>query len=64
MVKELTGSYVPLGGPVGQLVRARIEYHPHGRDRDAVEIDFTPPWPRISMVEEPLESKGYYDCYY
>merc|ERR1719188_2069285 len=34
----------------------KIQYHPEGPDSDAVEIDFTPPWPRISMVEE-IEKK-------
>ena len=57
MVKELTGSYVPLGGVVFVDFGVRIEYHPHGRGRDAVEIDFTPPWPRIPMVEEPFGSR-------
>ena len=33
------------------------EYHPNGPDGAPVTIDFTPPWPRISMVEE-IEKKG------
>ena len=44
MVLNIKGSY-------------KIEYHPEGPDGPAVEIDFTPPWPRISMVEE-IEKKG------
>ena len=44
MVLNIKGSY-------------KIEYHPTGPDGPAVEIDFTPPWPRISMVEE-IEKKG------
>ncbi|CAK9100990.1 unnamed protein product [Durusdinium trenchii] len=45
MVLDLTGGYV-------------IQYHPHGPDKDAVEIDFTPPWPRVSMVEEIEKQTG------
>eukprot|EP00434_Breviolum_minutum_P036789 symbB.v1.2.032612.t1/scaffold3934.1/size47971/2 len=45
MVLELTGSYL-------------IDYHPNGPDKDAVSIDFTPPWPRISMVEEIEKHTG------
>lgn len=45
MVLELTGGYV-------------IEYHPNGPEKDAVSIDFTPPWPRISMVEEIEKHTG------
>ncbi|XP_075571623.1 lysine--tRNA ligase isoform X3 [Pelecanus crispus] len=37
MVKHLTGSY-------------KIAYHPDGQDGQAYEIDFTPPFRRISMV--------------
>lgn len=44
MVLNIKGSY-------------KIEYHPNGPDGPPVEIDFTPPWPRISMVEE-IEKKG------
>ncbi|KAM9625067.1 lysine--tRNA ligase isoform 4-T4 [Morphnus guianensis] len=37
MVKHITGSY-------------KITYHPDGQDGQAYEIDFTPPFQRISMV--------------
>ncbi len=37
MVLELKGSY-------------KIQYHPEGPEKPAIEIDFTPPWRRISMV--------------
>jgi len=30
----------------------KFSYHPHGPDGEEVELDFTPPWPRVSMVEE------------
>ncbi|GAB4850813.1 hypothetical protein Ancab_030113 [Ancistrocladus abbreviatus] len=39
MVKELTGGYV-------------IKYHANGLDKDPIEIDFTPPFRRIDMIEE------------
>mmetsp|Transcript_11436 Transcript_11436/g.25206 ORF Transcript_11436/g.25206 Transcript_11436/m.25206 type:complete len:556 (+) Transcript_11436:97-1764(+) len=39
MVLNIKGSY-------------KIQYHPDGPEGEPVEIDFTPPWPRISMVEE------------
>ncbi|CAJ1335833.1 unnamed protein product [Effrenium voratum] len=39
MVLQLTGDYT-------------IQYHPQGPEKAAVEIDFKPPWPRISMVDE------------
>ncbi|XP_009611651.1 lysine--tRNA ligase, cytoplasmic-like [Nicotiana tomentosiformis] len=39
MVKELTGSYI-------------IKYHAKGLESDPVEIDLTPPFRRIDMVEE------------
>lgn len=39
MVKNITGSY-------------KIMYHPDGPEGQAYEIDFTPPFRRISMVEE------------
>eukprot|EP01100_Stratorugosa_tubuloviscum_P015511 TRINITY_DN898_c0_g1_i1.p1 TRINITY_DN898_c0_g1~~TRINITY_DN898_c0_g1_i1.p1 ORF type:complete len:584 (-),score=284.34 TRINITY_DN898_c0_g1_i1:87-1838(-) len=39
MVKEIKGSYV-------------IEYHPDGLDKPSIKIDFTPPWRRVSMIEE------------
>jgi len=38
MVLNIKGSY-------------KIEYHPDGPDAPPIEIDFTPPWPRFSMVE-------------
>merc|ERR1711988_1593833 len=39
MVLNIKGSY-------------KIEYHPDGPEGEPIEIDFTPPWPRISLVEE------------
>ncbi|PIA47701.1 hypothetical protein AQUCO_01400358v1 [Aquilegia coerulea] len=39
MVKELTGGY-------------KIKYHANGLDNDPIEIDFTPPFRRIEMIEE------------
>lgn len=45
MVMSIKGSYV-------------IEYHPNGPEEDPIEIDFTPPWPRISMVEEIERATG------
>lgn len=39
MVKELTGGY-------------KITYHPDGRENPGVEIDFTPPFRRFSMVAD------------
>nr|XP_009774900.1 PREDICTED: lysine--tRNA ligase [Nicotiana sylvestris] len=39
MVKELTGGYI-------------IKYHAKGLENDPIEIDFTPPFRRIDMVEE------------
>lgn len=44
MVLNIKGSY-------------KIQYHPDGPEGEPIEIDFTPPWPRISMVEE-IEKKG------
>ncbi|XP_011043941.1 PREDICTED: lysine--tRNA ligase-like [Populus euphratica] len=38
MVKELTGGY-------------KIKYHANGLDKDPIEIDFTPPFRRIDMIE-------------
>lgn len=38
MVKELTGGY-------------KIKYHAKGLDNDPIEIDFTPPFRRIDMIE-------------
>nr|KAF6410176.1 hypothetical protein HJG63_007026 [Rousettus aegyptiacus] len=45
MVKHITGSY-------------KITYHPDGPEGQAYEIDFTPPFRRISMVEELEKSLG------
>jgi lysyl-tRNA synthetase class 2 len=39
MVLSLKGSY-------------KIQYHGNGHDQPPIEIDFTPPWRRISMVSE------------
>ncbi|XP_057507440.1 lysine--tRNA ligase-like [Actinidia eriantha] len=39
MVKELTGG-------------CKIKYHANGLDNDPIEIDFTPPFRRIDMIEE------------
>ncbi|WOK97026.1 lysine--tRNA ligase isoform X1 [Canna indica] len=39
MVKALTGGY-------------KIKYHAKGVDNDPIEIDFTPPFRRIDMIEE------------
>ncbi|KAF4524318.1 hypothetical protein B566_EDAN005376 [Ephemera danica] len=47
MVKSLKGSY-------------KVTYHPDGPDGEAVEIDFTPPFKRISMLpalEEIMKEK-------
>lgn len=47
MVKSIHGTY-------------KIKYHPDGPDGEAVEIDFTPPFKRISMfpsLEEVLNVK-------
>ncbi|KAF5456338.1 hypothetical protein F2P56_025833 [Juglans regia] len=38
MVKELTGGY-------------KIKYHANGLDKDPIEIDFTPPFRRIDMID-------------
>ncbi|XP_048648370.1 lysine--tRNA ligase [Marmota marmota marmota] len=45
MVKNITGSY-------------KIIYHPDGPEGQAYEIDFTPPFRRISMVEELEKALG------
>lgn len=45
MVMEIKGSYV-------------IDYHPDGPDKEAVQIDFAPPWQRLSMVEEIERASG------
>ena len=39
MVKELTGGY-------------KITYHPEGPEGPALEADFTPPFRRVSMIDE------------
>jgi len=39
MVKRIKGSYV-------------LQYHPDGPEGKTIDIDFEPPWPRFSMVEE------------
>ncbi|VFQ92326.1 unnamed protein product [Cuscuta campestris] len=39
MVKELTGGY-------------KIKYHANGVENDPIEIDFTPPFRRIDMIED------------
>ncbi|GMI71427.1 lysyl-tRNA synthetase 1 [Hibiscus trionum] len=44
MVKELTGSY-------------KIKYHGNGFDSEPIEINFTPPFRRIDLIEE-LESRA------
>jgi len=36
----------------------KVEYHPDGPEGDAIEIDFSPPWRRISMVEEIEKQSG------
>ena len=41
MVLQLRGSY-------------RMEYHANGADTPPVQIDFTPPWRRISMARPAL----------
>ncbi|KAG0174210.1 lysyl-tRNA synthetase [Apophysomyces sp. BC1034] len=43
LVKKLFGSY-------------KIEYHPHGPEEPAMQIDFTPPFRRLDMIET-LEEK-------
>lgn len=45
MVLKIRGSYV-------------IEYHPNGPDGKGVTIDFSPPWPRISMLDEIEKQSG------
>jgi len=45
MVLAIKGSY-------------KFEYHPDGPDGKAVEIDFTPPWPRLPMVDEIERQSG------
>merc|ERR1719460_1795994 len=45
MVLNIKGSY-------------KIKYHPDGPEGEEVEIDFTPPWKRISLVEEVEKQSG------
>ncbi|MCL7047525.1 hypothetical protein MKW94_008968 [Papaver nudicaule] len=45
MVKEITGGY-------------RIKYRANGSDKDPIEIDFTPPFRRIEMIEELEKMSG------
>ncbi|XP_023369860.1 lysine--tRNA ligase [Otolemur garnettii] len=45
MVKHITGGY-------------KVTYHPDGPEGQAYEIDFTPPFRRISMVEELEKALG------
>jgi len=45
MVLNIRGSY-------------KIEYHPDGPEGEPVTIDFTPPWPRISMMDEIEKKSG------
>jgi len=45
MVLNIKGSY-------------KIQYHPDGPEGEPIEIDFTPPWSRISMVEEIEKKSG------
>ncbi|XP_078526258.1 lysine--tRNA ligase isoform X2 [Lissotriton helveticus] len=45
MVKHITGDY-------------KISYHPEGPEGQAFEVDFTPPFRRISMVEELEKALG------
>jgi lysyl-tRNA synthetase class 2 len=39
MVKTLTGGY-------------KVTYHPEGPEGEAVEIDFTPPFKRVSLIKD------------
>ncbi|XP_057868980.1 lysine--tRNA ligase isoform X2 [Cryptomeria japonica] len=45
MVKKLTGGY-------------KIKYHADGADRDPIEIDFTPPFRRIDVIQGLEEAAG------
>jgi len=45
MVFNIKGSY-------------KIEYHPDGPEGKAIELDFTPPWPRYSMIDEIEKAAG------
>eukprot|EP00898_Chlorokybus_atmophyticus_P002739 jgi/Chlat1/3466/Chrsp23S03666 len=46
MVKEIFGSY-------------KISYHPEGRDKEAIEMDFTPPFRRLPMIASLEETAGF-----
>jgi len=45
MVLDIKGSY-------------KMDYHPDGPEGEKIEIDFTPPWRRISMIEEIEKQAG------
>lgn len=45
MVKHITGGY-------------KVTYHPDGPDGQAYEIDFTPPFRRVSMVYDLEKAMG------
>ena len=45
MVMAIKGSY-------------KVKYHPEGPEGHEVEIDFTPPWPRFSFIEEIEKRSG------
>ncbi|WOH01212.1 hypothetical protein DCAR_0520593 [Daucus carota subsp. sativus] len=45
MVKELTGGY-------------KVRYHSNGLENEAIEIDFTPPFRRIDMIEDLEKMAG------
>jgi len=45
MVLNIKGSY-------------KIQYHPDGPEGEPIEIDFTPPWRRVSLVEEVERLSG------
>lgn len=46
MVKEITGDY-------------KILYHPEGHDGRTIEIDFQPPWKRVSFIDGIEEAAGF-----
>ena len=39
-------------------VWCRVQYHAHGQDQPAVEIDFTPPWPRVPIMDGLAKALG------
>jgi lysyl-tRNA synthetase class 2 len=45
MVKSLFGTY-------------KIQYHMNGLDKEAVEIDFTPPFKRLNLIEDLEKATG------